>query len=346
MMVDIDSSRQRTSLSGKKPKVFCSRKMPEIVFEMIKDLVDLEVWEQEDAPPRDVLIQKVKDCDGFISLLTDKIDAEFLDACPKLKLITQLAVGYNNIDLDAATQRGIYVTNTPDVLTDTVVETTFALLFAVSRRIVEADKYVREGNWKVAWHPLMMLGSDLCGGVLGIIGLGRIGKKVATVAQAFGARVIYYDMYRSQDFEKEFNVQYVELDQLYRESDFISVHVNLTPETKHIINATSLALMKPNCIIVNTARGPVINQTDLAEALKNRRIAGAGLDVFETEPIEMDDPLLQLDNCVVLPHLGSASYNTRRRMAQIVGQNQVAFWKGQKKLVSLVNTNVERVNPL
>jgi len=320
--------------------------MPNIAFDMIKDLVDLELWEGEDAPPRDVLLEKLKSCDGFISLLTDKIDAELMDACPRLKIITQLAVGYNNIDLAAASARGIYVTNTPDVLTDTVVETTFALLFGVSRRIVEADSYVRDGKWKVAWHPLMMLGTDLCGGTLGIVGMGRIGKKVALVAQAFGARVIYNDAFRSKDFETEHDVEHVTLEELYRRSDFISLHVNLTPETHHMIDAKSIAMMKPNCIIVNTARGPVVNQKDLAEALKTKRIAGAGLDVFEKEPIEMSDELLGLDNCVLLPHLGSASLGTRSNMAKLVGTNMSAFWQGKHSLPQLVNKDVLQVNPL
>ncbi|KAL6069570.1 D-glycerate dehydrogenase, variant 2 [Balamuthia mandrillaris] len=305
-MEHVLESRKRSSLDKQKvPKVFCTRQLPQDAFDLIKDLVDLEVWEGEDAPPRAVLLEKVKDCDGLISLLTDKIDAELFDAAPRLKVVCQYAVGFNNVDLEAATKRGIYITNTPGVLTDTVVETTFALLFAAARRIAEGDRYIRSHKWNVGWHPLMLLGDDLCGSTLGIIGLGRIGKKVAVVAQAFGASVVYNDEYRSQDFEEQQGVRFVELEELYRVSDFISVHVNLTEKTKHLINEQALRQMKPNCVIVNTARGPVIDQKALTDALMNQVIRAAGLDVFEQEPIDKDDPLLQLENVVCIPHLGT-----------------------------------------
>jgi glyoxylate reductase len=333
-----------SSGEAKKWKVFCSRNMPEVALELTREVADLDVWEGEDAPPHHVLLERLRDCDGLISLLTDRVDADLMDRCPRLKLITQLAVGFNNIDIPAATSRGIYVTNTPDVLNETVVETTFALLFAISRRIVEADKYVRDGQWRISWHPLMMLGTDLYGAKLAIVGLGRIGKRVALIAQAFGAEVIYFDEYRSLDFEKEHNVQWLPLEQLFRVADFISLHVNLTDSTRHMIDARSLALMKPTAIIINTARGPVINQKDLAAALQERRIGGAALDVFEQEPIDPSDDLLSLSNVVVAPHLGSASFRTRFLMAQIVGRNQQAFWRGERP-PQLVNPDVLHVNP-
>lgn len=342
----VSAERRRASggEGGRRWKVFCSRNMPDVALELTREVADVDLWDGEDAPPHDVLLERLRDCDGFISLLTDRIDADLMDRCPRLKVITQLAVGFNNIDIAAATARGIYVTNTPDVLNETVVETTFALLFAMARRIVEADKYVRDGQWKISWHPLMMLGSDLFGAKLAIVGLGRIGKRVALIAQAFGAEVIYFDEYRSLDFEKEHNVRWLPLDELYKEADFISLHVNLTDSTRHMINARSLALMKPTVIIVNTARGPVINQKDLTQALKEKKIGGAALDVFEQEPIDPSDELLSLTNVVVAPHVGSASFRTRFLMAQIVGKNQQAFWRGERP-PQLVNADVLRVNP-
>eukprot|EP01102_Stenamoeba_stenopodia_P009353 TRINITY_DN2755_c0_g1_i1.p1 TRINITY_DN2755_c0_g1~~TRINITY_DN2755_c0_g1_i1.p1 ORF type:complete len:748 (+),score=221.89 TRINITY_DN2755_c0_g1_i1:136-2379(+) len=324
----------------KLPKVFCTRRMPQIALDSLRTVVDLEVWEDEEAPPRDVLLKKVKDVDGLVSLLTDKIDQELLDHAPKLKIVTQMAVGFNNIDVKACTKRGVYVTNTPGVLTDTVVESTFALLFAASRRIVEADNYLRRGDWKVSWHPLMLLGHDLHEKTLGIIGFGRIGKKVAIIAQTFGAKVVYYDVYRDEQFEKEHNVRSVSIEQLLRESDFVSIHTDLNPSTHKLINEERLKIMKPNAILINTARGPIVDQAALYKALKEKRIFAAALDVFEKEPIDMNDPLLKLDNVVLLPHLGSASLKTREAMAMITYRAQKAFWSGQE-VPCLLNPDVK-----
>eukprot|EP00211_Chloroparvula_japonica_P003856 CAMPEP_0119133412 /NCGR_PEP_ID=MMETSP1310-20130426/13355_1 /TAXON_ID=464262 /ORGANISM="Genus nov. species nov., Strain RCC2339" /LENGTH=790 /DNA_ID=CAMNT_0007124099 /DNA_START=56 /DNA_END=2428 /DNA_ORIENTATION=- len=326
---------------GRKPRVFCTRQMPKDAFEILGGLVEVEMWEDYDAPPRDVLLEKARNCDGLISLLTDKIDEELLSACPQLQVVTQLAVGYNNIDVGACTRHGVRVSNTPGVLTDTVVETTLTLLLACSRRVVEADKYVRRGDWKVSWHPLMLLGTDMHDRTLGIVGLGRIGGKLARVAKAIGARIVYYDAWPNAALEEDGTVERMtDLDELCRQSDFISIHVNLTPETTHLFDENRFAKCKPNCILVNTARGPVVDQRALARALKNKTIAAAGLDVFEQEPISLDDELLQCDNVVLMPHLGSASLGTRSAMSRLVGENMRAYWEG-KPMNQLVNPDVE-----
>jgi lactate dehydrogenase-like 2-hydroxyacid dehydrogenase/aspartate/methionine/tyrosine aminotransferase len=332
---------RRIDLGGRKPKVFCTRQMPDDAFKILGDLIDLEVWEDYDAPPRDVLLEKARECDGLISLLTDKIDEEFLAACPKLQVVSQLAVGFNNIDLEACTRHGVRVSNTPGVLTDTVVETAMALLLSCSRRVVEADAYVRKGDWKVSWHPLMLLGNDLNNKTLGVVGLGRIGGKLARVAKVIGARVLYFDSWQNKAMEAEGIVERVQdLDELCRQCDFISIHVNLTPETTHMFDEARLAKCKPNCILINTSRGPVVDQKALAKALREGTIAGAGLDVFEQEPISLDDELLQCKNAVVIPHLGSATLEARSAMSRLVGENMRAYWTGES-MQQLVNTAVE-----
>jgi glyoxylate reductase len=327
---------------GRKPLVFCTRQIPSDAFEILDGVVDLEIWQDYDPPPRQVLLEKVRDCDGLISLLTDRIDEELLSECSGLQVICQLAVGYDNIDLAACTRRGVRVSNTPGVLTDTVAETALALAFACGRRVREADGYVRAGCWRTAWHPLMLLGSDLHGTTVGVAGLGRIGGKLARVAREIGARVIYHDLRQNAELEAAGIVERVQtLEELCEQSDVISIHYNLTPETYHIFDAKMLAKCKPNCIIVNTSRGPVVDQKALAKALQDGTIAAAGLDVFEQEPIPADDPLLQCHNAVLFPHLGSASTGTRAAMSRLVGLNMRAYWKGER-MPQLVNTEVEK----
>jgi glyoxylate reductase len=315
--------------------------MPDDAFKLLAGVVDIEHWEDYDAPPRSVLLEKARDCDGIISLLTDKIDEEFLTACPNIQVVSQLAVGYNNIDVDACTAHGVRVSNTPGVLTDTVAESALALLLACSRRVVEADTYVRDGEWTVAWHPLMLLGHDLHGATLGIVGLGRIGTKLARIAREVGANIVYFDRWRNEALEAEGLVTRCEsLDDLCAVSDFISIHVDLNPSTHHLFDETQLGKCKPNCILVNTSRGPVVDQRALAKALQQKTIAAAGLDVFESEPIPNDDPLLNCKNVVMFPHLGSASRGTRAAMSRLVGENMLAFWKGER-MNQLVNPAVE-----
>jgi glyoxylate reductase len=328
-----------------KPKVYVTRELPERGLKIIKEHFDVEVWPEYAPPPKKVIIEKVKNVDALASLLSDKIDAEVFDAAPKLKIVAQMAVGFDNIDIQEATKRGIYVTNTPEVLTDTTADFAWALLMAVARRVVEADKYVRSGQWKVGWHPMMLQGRDVYGATIGIVGAGRIGYAVAKRATGFNMKILYYDVIPRPEMEKELGAKRVDLDTLLRESDFVSIHVPLMKETYHMINAEKLKLMKKTAYLINNARGPVVDEKALYEALKEGRIAGAGLDVFEQEPTPVDNPLLKLDNVVVAPHISSATYETRSKMAEMVAENLVAFFEGRKP-PNLVNPEVMKVRPL
>ncbi|MDN5313473.1 MAG: glyoxylate reductase [Thermoanaerobacteraceae bacterium] len=310
-----------------KPKVYVTRIIPEKGLEILREAADVKVWQDELPPPREVLLKEVEDVDGLVSLLTDKIDAELFERAKKLKIVSNYAVGFDNIDLDEATKRGIMATNTPGVLTETTADLAFALLMATARRIVEADKFARAGKWKT-WGPMLMLGQDVYGAKLGLIGLGRIGYAVAKRAKGFDMDVMYYDMFRNEKAEQELGLKFVELEHLLKESDFVSIHVPLTPETKHLINEKTLGLMKKTAILVNTARGPVVDEKALYEALVSNKIAGAGLDVMDPEPPSMDNPLLKLDNVIILPHIASASVATRTKMAVMAAENCVAGLKG------------------
>jgi len=326
-------------------KVYVTRELPERGLRIIKKYFDTEVWTEYAPPPKKVIIEKAKNVDALVPLLSDKIDAEVFDAAPKLKIVAQLAVGFDNIDLQEATRRGIYVTNTPEVLTDTTADFAWALLMAVARRVAEADKYVRTGQWKVGWHPSMMQGRDVYGATIGIVGAGRIGYAVAKRATGFSMKILFYDVVPRPEIEKDFGAKKVDLETLFRESDFVSIHVPLMKETYHLVNAEKLKLMKKTAYLINNSRGPVVDEKALYEALKDGRIAGAALDVFEQEPTPMDNPLLKLDNVVVAPHISSASYETRSRMAEMVAENLVAFFEG-KKPPNLINPDVQKIRPL
>ena len=328
-----------------KPKVYVTRELPERGLKIISERFDAEVWPEYAPPPKSVMIEKAKDVDALASLLSDKIDAEVFNAAPKLKIVAQLAVGFDNIDVQEATKRGIYVANTPEVLTDTTADFAWALLMAVARRVVEADKYVRAGQWKVSWHPSMMQGRDIHSATIGVVGAGRIGYGVAKRATGFNMKILFYDVIPRPEMEKELGAKRAELDTLLRESDFVSVHVPLMKETHHMINAEKLKLMKKTAYLINNSRGPVVDENALYTALKEGRIAGAGLDVFEQEPTSVDNPLLRLDNVVVAPHISSASYETRSRMAEMVADNLIAFFEGRKP-PNLVNPDVMKVRPL
>jgi glyoxylate reductase len=326
-------------------KVYVTRELPERGLRIIKKYFDTKVWTEYAPPPKKVIIEKAKNVDALVPLLSDKIDAEVFNAAPKLKIVAQLAVGFDNVDVQEATRRGIYVTNTPEVLTDTTADFAWALLMAVARRVAEADKYVRTGQWKVGWHPSMMQGRDVYGATIGIVGAGRIGYAVAKRATGFGMKILFYDVVPRPEIEKDFGAKKVDLDTLFRESDFVSIHVPLMKETHHLVNAEKLKLMKKTAYLINNSRGPVVDEKALYEALKEGRIAGAGLDVFEQEPTPVDNPLLKLDNVVVAPHISSASYETRSRMAEMVAENLVAFFQG-KKPPNLINPDVQKVRPL
>jgi len=325
-----------------KPKIYITRQLPERGLSIIRKYFDAEVWPEYSPPPKNVIIGKARDIDALTPLLSDKIDAEVFNAAPKLKIVSQLAVGFDNIDLAEATKRGIYVTNTPEVLTDTTADFAWALLMAVARRVVEADRYVHSGQWKVAWHPAMMVGRDVYGATIGIVGAGRIGYAVAKRAKGFDMKILFYDVIPRPEIERDFGAKKVDMDTLLKESDFISIHVPLMKETHHLINQEKLGLMKKTAYLINNSRGPVVDEKALCESLKNGQIAGAGLDVFEQEPIPLDSPLLKLENVVVAPHISSASLETRSRMSEIVAENLVSFFQG-KKPPNLVNPDVLKV---
>ena len=328
-----------------KPKVYITRDLPERGLKKIREHFDAEVWPEYAPPPKKVIIDKVATVDALVSLLSDKIDPEVFNAAPKLKIVSQLAVGFDNIDIAEATRRGIYVTNTPEVLTDTTADFAWALLMAIARRVAEADKYVRTGKWKVSWHPAMLSGRDIYGATIGIIGAGRIGYAVAKRAKGFDMRILFYDVIPRPEMEKDFRAKKVDLDTLLKESDFVSVHVPLMKETHHLVNAQKLSLMKKTAYLINNSRGPVVDEKALYEALRKGQIAGAGLDVFEQEPTPVDNPLLKLDNVVVAPHISSASLETRAKMSEMVAENLVAFFEG-KRPPNLVNSDVIKTKPL
>lgn len=279
-----------------------------------------------------------RDADGLLALLTDRIDADLLDACPRLRLVANFAVGFNNVDLAAANERGVLITNTPGVLTETTADFAWTLLMAAARRVVEGDRFVREGRFE-AWGPKMLLGHDVYGKTLGLVGMGRIGQAVARRAGGFGMKVVFYDPFPiPESVAAELGAAPLSLEELYAQSDFISLHVPLLPETHHLLNDDAFAGMKPNCIVVNTSRGPVIDEKALVRALRSERIAGAGLDVYEREP-EIDADLLTLDNAVLAPHIASGSHETRLRMCMMAGDNLIKGLAG-KRPPNLVNANV------
>ncbi len=313
-----------------KPKVFVARKMAPEALEKIAGATEMELWDGELPPPRDVYLEKVRDIDGLLSILTDKIDAEIMDASPRLKIVSNLAVGFDNIDVPAATSRGILVGNTPGVLTETTADFAFTLLMAAARRVVEGDKYTRRGDWKT-WGPMILLGYDVHHATLGIIGSGRIGMEMAKRARGFDMKVLYHDVVRRKpEEEAALGLEYVpNLEELLSRADFVTVHVPLTADTHHMISTREFAAMKPTAVLVNSARGPVVDPKALYEALKSGQIFAAGLDVTDPEPIPMDDPLLTLDNIVIAPHIASGSVATRTKMANMAAANLLAGLKGE-----------------
>jgi glyoxylate reductase len=323
-----------------KPKVFVTRIIPDAGLNRIKQQCDAEVWTDPLPPPHAVLRQKVAGCDGLVSLLTDKIDAALLDAAPRLKVVSNYAVGFNNIDVQAATARGIAVGNTPGVLTDATADMAFCLLIAAARRVVEGHRYTLSGQWKT-WEPLGHLGQDLAGRTLGIIGMGRIGYAMAKRCHGgWDMKILYHDVYKSEPAEKDFGARQVDLDTLLRESDFVSLHTDLNEKTRGMIGAEQFKKMKRTAVLINSARGPLVDQKALAEALKAGTIFTAGLDVTDPEPPAPDDPLLKLPNVVIAPHIASATFGTRNAMAEICANNLIAGLTGQK-LPAWVNPEVE-----
>jgi len=302
--------------------------LPAPGMEKINAFCDAQTWEGELPPSTEVLLRNVADVEGIVSLLTDRIDSRLMDSAPKLRVISNCAVGFDNIDIKEATKRRIVVTNTPGVLTETTADFTFTLMMAAARRVVEADKLVRAGKWKT-WGPMILLGQDVYGSTIGIIGLGRIGRAIARRARGFDMKVLYHDVVRRRDAEQELGITYTELDNLISESDFITIHTNLTEATYHLIGAPQFAKMKERCILVNTSRGPIVDNMALYDALKTGKIASAGLDVTEHEPLPADHPLLSLDNVIIAPHIASASVVTRTKMALMAADNLISVLSGR-----------------
>ncbi|MEN6410788.1 MAG: D-glycerate dehydrogenase [Anaerolineaceae bacterium] len=325
-------------------KIFVTRNIQDEGLDMLRATADVEVWMEELPPSKPILMEKVKGVQGIVSLLTDPIDAEVIDAAgPGLKVISQYAVGTDNIDLFYATERGIRVGYTPGVLTETTADLAWTLLMAAARRVVEADAYTRAGKWKT-WGPRVLLGQDVSGATLGIIGMGRIGMAVARRAKGFGMKIIYYDEHRKNSIEEETGARYATLEEVYSQSDFISLHCPLTPETRGLIDDQAFSQMKPTAILINTARGPIVDQDALYRALATGKIWAAGIDVAVAEPLPMDSPLLTLDRLVITPHIASASFQTRTRMAVIAAENCLAGLKGEP-LPFCANPEVERRDP-
>ncbi len=296
-----------------KPIVYITQKLPDEAVAGLHESFEVRMWHDEKAPaPREEILKQVKEAHALWTMLSDKVDREVLEAAPNLKIVTNLAVGYNNIDIHAAHERGVMVTNTPDVLTQSTADLTFALLLATARRIIEAEKSVRSGDWK-SWSPMGMAGRNVGGATLGIIGMGRIGVAVADRAKGFGMKVLYHNRTR-RSFE---DVEYAEFDDLLKQSDYVVILTPLTEETRGMIGERELALMKETACLINVARGGIVDETALYEALKAEKIWGAGLDVFETEPVPLDHPLLSLPNLTVLPHIGSATVQTRLAMMEM-----------------------------
>ena len=316
---------------GERPAVFVARVLPDEGLAPIREACEMDLWTDELPPPRDELLRRVAGKDGILTLLTDRVDAQLLDAAgDQLRVVSNYAVGFDNIDVPECTRRGVPAGNTPGVLTETTADLAFALLMAAARRLDEGSRYVRGGEWRT-WGPMLLLGHDVHGATLGIVGFGRIGREMARRATGFGMRILYHDVQAAspEDEGALGGARRVELDELLVESDFISLHTNLTDETRHLIDADALGRMKPNAVLVNTSRGPVVDQAALHDALRDGRIFAAALDVTDPEPMAVDDPLLSLPNCLVVPHIASASRVTRGKMAAMAAANLLAGLRGE-----------------
>ncbi len=316
------------------PKIFVTRKIPEAGVNKLKSAgYEVEVNPEDRVLAKDELISYLKNgkYDAVLALLTDKLDADVFQAAgAQCKIFANMAVGFDNADIEAAKKAGIMVSNTPGVLTDTVAEHTFALMLAIAHRVAEADRFARAGKYH-GWEPMMLLGTDLSYKTIGILGLGRIGSRVAYHAvKGFNAKAIYYDVTRNEEFEKELGATFMATpEEVLREADFVSIHVPLLPATRHLINAERLKMMKPTAYLVNTSRGPVIDEKALAEALQNKIIKGAAIDVFENEPT-IEPMLLKLDNIILTPHIASATEATRDKMAELAAENIISALSGEE----------------
>ena len=311
-------------------RVFVTRRIPAAGLDRIVALCAADVWDEPLPPPRHVLLERVRGCAGLVTLLTETVDVELMDAAGVgLRVISNFAVGFNNVDVEEATRRGIRVGNTPDVLTDATADLAFALLISAARRIVSGQDYIRAGKWKT-WEPLGHIGRDLSGATLGIVGMGRIGSALARRCRGgWGMRVLYHDRVANEVADKELGAKRVDFDTLLVESDFVSVHVDLNDSTQGMFDAAAFRKMKSTAVFVNSARGPIHVQADLCQALQSGEIFAAGLDVTDPEPVSPDDPLLTLPNCVIAPHIASATVSSRNGMAEIAADNLLAGLRGE-----------------
>jgi lactate dehydrogenase-like 2-hydroxyacid dehydrogenase len=324
-------------IPGARPRVFVARMIPEAGLRPILQAFDATVWEGDAPPPRDELLRAVAGCDGVLTMLTDRVDDAFLDAAgPGLRVVSNMAVGFDNIDVPACTRRRIPVGNTPGVLTETTADLAWALILAAARRLPEGERFVHSGAWRT-WSPIHQLGVDVHGATLGIVGFGRIGQAVARRATGFGMPVLYASRSRVDPaIEAGLNATWVPLDELLGRADFVTLHVDLNPSTRRLIDAAALRRMKPTAILVNTTRGPVVDPAALHAALRDGVIRAAALDVTDPEPIPAGDPLLALDNCLIVPHVGSATEATRGKMAAMAAANLLAGVRGER-LPTVVN---------
>ena len=322
-----------------KPKVYSTHQLFEEARKILDSNCDMQYWTDSERPPRDEVLRRVTDKEGLICLLTEKINDEFLRSAPKLRIASNVAVGYDNIDVDACTKRGVVVTNTPGVLDETTADFAWTLLMAVARRVAEGEALARSGNWK-GWNLDQLCGADVWGKTLGIVGFGRIGRSVARRASGFQMKVIYTDAVRvSEEVEKSLNAEFRDMNSLLAEADFVSLHVPLLPETRGLFDAPKILRMKPTAFLINTSRGPVIDEAALVATLENKKIAGAALDVFENEPFL--HPGLKRPNVVLTPHIASASIETRTKMAVIAANNIVALFEGQRP-PNILNPNISK----
>jgi glyoxylate reductase len=312
-----------------KPIVLVTRRLPEVILAECKKQADVEVWDEETPIPYNIMLEKVRGKEGLVCLLSDKVDQKIIDAGASLKVISTIAVGFDNIDIQEAAAHGIRVGNTPGVLTDATADLAFSLLMAAARRLGEGMDYVRQGKWKT-WGLTLLMGQEVYGRTIGIIGMGRIGQAMAKRAKGFNMRILYSGHHGVGQLEEDLKAEFCPLDDLLRESDFISLHANLKDETRGLIGEREFNLMKPTAILINTARGAMVDQDALYHALKDGKIAYAALDVTDPEPMSPDDRLLTLPNIIVVPHIGSATVNTRMTMCRMALQNLAAGLKGEK----------------
>lgn len=318
----------------KKPKVLVTRQVASEAISLLKTVAEVDVWEQDQPIPRELLLERVEQADAILTMLTERVDEELLNRAKQLRIVANMAVGYDNIDLSACKERDVWVTNTPDVLTEATADLAFALLMATGRRLTEANRFLLSGEW-TSWSPSLMAGQNVYGSTLGIIGMGRIGEAVARRANGFGMRILYHNRNRKLQAEAETEAQPATLEVLLRESDYVVLLTPLTEETRLLMGEQEFSWMKPTSVFINVSRGGTVDEEALYQALVKKQIWAAGLDVFQQEPVPADHPLLSLPNVVALPHIGSATEQTRGEMARLAAANIVAVLQGQKPLTAL-----------